>query len=295
MHLSLLIAPVAALAAPAAPQSAPPLVTQEQVLTLPPEELADIVFRQIGARMRSVTRPTFGPANSGDTLSVLSFATAGHATDVVGLCAATVVEVDFEPSPAAAAAAPAPAAGPPARALGARASQVYKVIGEIEPYAEVSEDRQAEEERRCGEAGPVIPASFGDRGRPLFFGFEGALHPVMALLVLQRAIGEARARRYRDIGCASLARADRRPAECRDPRALLGGFDLANLLDVQISPAGVRGNRHLIRASFLISADANFELYWSLALEAEISDIDAGSEAIGHLGRADIVRMEIIS
>jgi hypothetical protein len=293
VRLSLLIAPLALFVASAAAQTGPPPLTQEQALTLPPAELADIVFRQIGARMRSANRPTLsGPPNPDGIPHIMSFATAPHATDVLGLCAATVVEVDFEPAPATAA---APSQGTPVRARSFRASEVYKVIGEIEPYAEVSEADQVRENRRCAEAGPVIPPSLGDRARPAFFGFEGAVSPMMALLVLQRAIGGARAGSYRDIGCSSLTGEPRPSAECRDPRALLGGLDLVDLIGVQISPADVSGNRHLIRASFLIRADANSDVYWSLSLEAEITDIVAGPEAIGRLGRAEIVRREIVS
>lgn len=288
MRLPLLLAALAVPVSPLAAQApAPPPATQDQAMTLPPDALADLVFRQMGARMASVTRPGRNETYpSSGSLSSLVFATAPYATPTVGLCAANRAEVEFQVPVAP----PFSANGPetPARARLLRAAEVYKVVGEIEPHVEVSEERAAEEDRRCAGAGPVIPASLGDRSSAFFFDFEGAVDPVTALLTLQRAIAEAQAGRYSDIGCTGGG------AECRQPAALLGRMRLTNLLSVRISPAGVDAGRYLIGASFLIGADDHFETYWSVALEAEISDPDGGEQAIGRLGRAEIARHEII-
>lgn len=284
MRLNPLIALLAlALPSPLAAQvRMPQSVTRDQAMTLPPSELADIALRQLAARVTSVTRPNYGPnadMRMVSALQDLTFATAPHATNVVGLCTANLIDVNFEPPPAR------PGvddnrAETPVRAREARAEQVYKVVGEIEPFAEVSEARQVEEDRRCAAAGPVIPADYSDRGRASFFHYQGPISTVTALLTLQRAIEEARAGRYRDISCRS------RPAECRDPTALLGGLDLANLgfVHVALSGMGEEMDRYRIEASFLISADAPNEEYWLFAMEAQISEHDGRPDPIRRLG-----------
>lgn len=290
MRLLVLIALLAGSASPLAAQTRPPppAITRDQAMTLPPDDLAEIVLRQLGARVTSVTRPNFGPnadMRMVGALQDLTFATAAHATNVIGLCAADLIDVHFELPPAR------PGidnnrAATPVRATGLRAAEVYKVVGEIEPYAEVSEARQAEENRRCAEAGPVIEPNYSDRSRPGFFGYQGEIGYVTALLTLQRAIGEARAGRYRDIGCPP------RMAECRDPAVLLGGLDLANLGFVHVSRAGVgdeRG-RYRIAASFRISADAHERDYWQFEMEADISELGGYPDPIRRLGRSQFSR-----
>jgi hypothetical protein len=290
MRLPVLIALLAASASPLAAQtrSPPPPVTRDQAMTLPPGELAEIVLRQLGARVTSVTRPNFGPDAGMRMVSALqdrTFATAPHATDVVGLCAATLIEVEFERSPA-------PPftdnnrADTPVRASEMRVAPVYKAVGEIEPHAEVSEARQAEEHRRCAAAGPVIDANYSDRELAGFFHYEGTMAPATALLALQRAIGEARAGRYRDIGCPLGM------AECRDPAALLGGLDLANLDFVQVSYVGIGDDRdrYRIAASFRISVDAHNRDYWLFEMEAEISERGGYPDPIRRLGPSHFSR-----
>lgn len=275
-----LIAPLAAaLAVPAMAQTPTlPAVTRDQAMTLPPNELAEIVLRQLGARVTSVTRPNFAPSSDMrmvGALQDLTFATAPQASDVAGLCAANVIRVRFE----------RPGVGnnrdeTPVRALEVTAEQVYKVIGENEPFDAVSETRRAEEDRRCAEAGPVIQANYSDRGRPLFFGFEGALPPATALLALRRAIGEARAGHYREISCAAEA------PECRDPTALLGSLDLARLGRVNVTYAGLGDDfyKYRIEASFLIHADEHEERYWIFTMEAEIDQLSIRADPIRRLG-----------
>jgi hypothetical protein len=284
MRLPALTALLIASASPLAAQTrSPPPVTRDQAMTLPPDALAEIVLRQLGARVTSVTRPNFNRDTTGmemvSALQHLEFATAPHATNVVGLCAATLIQVDFERPPAR------PGiddnrADTPVRASSARAAEVYKVVDEIEPHAEVSEARQAEENRRCAGAGPVIPANYSDREQAGFFNYEGALAPATALLALRRAIGEARAGRYRDIGCPPPA------AECRDPAALLGGLDLASLGFVHVSQRGIGNDRdrYRISASFLISADAHEQDYWVFEMEADISERGGYPDPIRRLG-----------
>ena len=290
MRPPFLIALLVASTSPLAAQTrSPPPVTRDQAMTLPPDELAEIVLRQLGARVTSVTRPNFSRDTSDmemvSALQDLTFATAPHATNVVGICAANLIDVHFELPPAR------PGidnnrADTPVRATGLRAAEVYKVVGEIEPYAEVSEARQAEENRRCAEAGPVIDPNYGDREQPGFFHYQGEITHVTALLTLQRAIGEARAGRYRDIRCPPQS------AECRDPAALLGGLDLARLGFVHVSPAGVGDDRdrYRIAASFRISADAHNQDYWTFEMEAEISERGGYPDPIRRLGRSQFSR-----
>lgn len=280
--MTLLALALSAMAAPSAAQAPPPPVTRDQAMILPPGELAEIVLRQLGARVTSVTRPNFGPdadMRMVSALQDLTFATAPHATNVVGLCAATLIQVEFERPPAQ------PGidnnrADTPVRASGLRAAEVYKVVGGIEPHAEVSEARQAEENRRCAEAGPVMDANYSDRAQPGFFHYEGALEPVTALLVLERAIGEARAGRYREIDCPPGR------AQCRDPAALLGGLDLADLGYVHVSGDGMGADRdrYRITASFRISADAHEQDYWIFEMDAEISRFGGHPDPIRRLG-----------
>jgi hypothetical protein len=288
MRQSFLIALLLVSAAPLAAQtlSPPPPVTRDQAMTLPPDELAEIVLRQLGARMTSVTRPNFNRDTSDmemvSALQDLTFATAPHATNVVGLCAANVIDVHFERPPAR------PGidnnlAETPVRATGVRASEVYKVVGEIEPHTEVSEARQAEEDRRCAQAGPVIQPNYSDRKAANFFHYQGSVTPATVVLALQRAIGDARAGRYREINCSSDA------AECRDPPTLLGGLDLAKLGFVHVSGTGAQeeSDRYRIVASFLINADAHNEEYWVFEMEVEISELmvaGASSDPIRRLG-----------
>jgi hypothetical protein len=287
MRLPFLIALLAASTSPLAAQtrSPPPAVTRDQAMTLPPDELAEIVLRQLGARVTSVTRPNFGAdadMRMVSALQDLTFATAPHATNVVGLCAANLIDVHFELPPAR------PGidnnrAATPVRATGVRASEVYKVLGEIEPHTEVSEARQAEEDRRCAQAGPVIQPNYSDREAANFFHYQGSVAPATAVLALQRAIGEARVGRYREINCSSDA------AECRDPPTLLGGLDLAKLGFVHVSGTGVgeESDRYRIVASFLINADAHNEEYWVFEMEVEISELmvaGASSDPIRRLG-----------
>lgn len=283
----LLLLPIVAMGGPAHAQTAPPPLTLEQALSLPPDQLADIALRQMGARMTRVTRPTAsGNTPRPNSLTSLVFATAPHATATVGLCAANRAEVEFE-TPVA---PPFSANGPttPARARLLRAAEVYKVVGEIEPYVEVSEDRAAEESRRCAGAGSVIPARTDDFSQPYFFAFEGDVDPVMALLVLQQAIADAQAETYRTISCAPPPRGQPASPECRTPPTLLGGINLASLVDLRMAPAGLNGPRRLIRARFLIPGAAR--RYWALTIEADITREPDGSEVVARLGRTEIAR-----
>lgn len=278
MKLLLLTALLAVPAPPALAQAAPPPVTRDQAMTKPPEQLADIVLRQLGARVTSVTRPNFNPGAGmamASALQHLEFATAPHATDVIGLWAANRIEVEFEPP------APRPdvntnVADAPVRAQLVRAAEAFKVVGEIEPYAEVSEARAADEDRRCAAAGPVVPADYNDQGRA-FFVYHGGLDRVTALLVLQRAIGEAREGTYRDIGCA-----------CRNPAQTLGGLDLGRLTSLSAAPAGGGAGRYRIEASFLVSDGAHGRQTRTVTVEANLSDPGGLLDSIRSLGRTEI-------
>jgi hypothetical protein len=290
MRLARSIALLAASASPLAAQ-APPPVTRDQAMALPPGELADIVLRQLGSRVTSMTRPNFSPdadMRMVSALQDLTFATAPRATATVGLCVADRIDVAFEP-PAPRPGTDANRAETPVRARSVRAMQVYKVVGELEPYAEVSEARQVEEEARCAGAGPVIPADYNDHARTSFFAFGGGGDAVTALLVLQQAIGEARAGRYRDISCAAPA------PECRDPSALLGRLGLATLMSVTMTRVGgvEDPDRHRIGASFLISGDSNSQSYWIVGIDAWIDAFRSDPQAI-RLGRSEIGRGEMV-
>lgn len=282
MRLFLLPA-LLAVPAPLLAQTAPPPITREQAMTKPPEQLADIALRQLGERVTSVTRPNFNPGagvNMVSALQHLEFATAPHATDVVGLCAANRIAVEFEP-PATRPGVNTNVAEAPVRVRTMRAAEVYKVVGEIEPYAEVSEARAAEEDRRCAAAGPVIPADYNDHAQAFFFNYQGGVDRVTALLVLQRAITEAREGRYRDIRCGTGL------PECRDPRALLGGLDLANLTSLSSWPNIVRSGRAKISAAFLVSGNAHSREYRMLTVEADLTGPGEPDGPIRNLGRTE--------
>lgn len=252
-----------------------PTITRDRAMTLSPDELAQLVLGQIGSQVRAVTRPNFAPGSGmrmDSALQGLTFATAPRPTRTAGLCVADRIDVSFEHDGANESATAV-------RPREIRAAQVYKVIGEIAPLAEVEETRQAEEIRRCAQAGPVIEANYNDRGRAHFFHFAGSDNPFTALLVLQRVIGEARAGRYRDIRCAA--------AECVSQ---LGALDLATLSSVSIGPLGMGGDRHLRRVSgqFLIEGDSDYRRYWTLEIEAEFGMPGGQPDAIVRIGRTDI-------
>lgn len=278
----LLILALPACVAPAPAQNdarneARPAVTAEKAASLPPDQLAELAFRDLGAWMTAVSRPAEREGAVFPMLERLVFAGAPHHASV-GLCAAMRAEVDYMPSGA-------DRVTTPAQIRAVRAAAVYKVTGDVEPYAEVTEQRAAEETRRCAAAGPVIPAVQGDLGRAYYFTFEGEELPELALLVLQQAIVEAREGRYRAVTCTAAARPS---GECRDPTALLGGLSLGNLVSLQVTPAGLGGNRSVIRARFLIPGAARAQLYRSVAVEADISRPPGEAETIERLGRTEI-------
>ncbi len=284
MKVALPILALAACSAPAPAQNdarndAAPAVTAEAAASLPPEQLAGLVFHDLGARMTAVSRPPGRDGGVFPMLERLVFAGAPHPASV-GLCVAIRAEVDYMPSGA-------DRVTTPAHVRAIRAAEVYKVTGEVEPYAEVTEQRAAEETRRCAAAGPVIPALQGDISRAYYFTFEGEALPELSLLVLQQAIAGAQEGRYRTVGCAASARSS---PECSNPVALLGGLNLANLVSLQIAQPGLNGNRHLIRARFLIPGAARAQLYWSVAVEADISRPPDEAETIDRLARTEIAR-----
>ena len=279
MRVPLLTLALAACSPPAPAQDqgrneVSPAFTREAAASLPLGQLADRAFRDLGARMTAVSRPS---SPDSPLLERLVFAGAPHPASV-GLCGALRVELDYAPS-----GSDQPTS--PARLNFVRAAEVYKVTGSVEPYVEVSEARAAEEARRCAAAGPVIPASEGDASRAYYFTFEGDDLPELSLLVLQEAISDARSGRYRAIGCAGSVRSS---PECRNPAALLGGLDPANLVSLQIAPVGLNRNRALVRARFLIPGDPQVRRHWSVAIEADISRPPDEAESIERLGRTEI-------
>lgn len=264
---------------------APRAITAEQAASLPPDRLADLVFRDLGVRMTAVSRRTQPPGIVSSSLLHLVFAGTPHG-GTVGVCAAMRADVEFFlPAPP-----PGTVSGPatPTTTLQVgriRAADVYKVVGEIEPYAEVSEQRAAEESQRCAAAGPVIPAVEGDISRSYYFTFEGDTSPDVALLVLQRAIADAREGRYRTIACAASGQAS---PECHNPVTLLGGLNMANLVSLRMVPPGLAGNRYVVRANFLIPGAPRAQLYRSVAVEADMSGPPNAAETIERLGRTEI-------
>ena len=284
MRLPLLLILLAVPVTPALAQSEPPAgITQEQATNLPPDQLADILLRQIGTGVTSVTRPHFGPGTERRVAGPptrLSFATAPHATMVVGLCAATLIEVSLEAPPFRLGDNPN-RSGVRSQARLLRAAEIYKVVGELEPYAEVSEQRAAEEDRRCAEAGPVIAAYQNDTRRTPFFTYHGGIGPETALLVVQRAITGTRSGRYRNVGCAVHVAAQ----FCRNPRAMLASLELSGVLSLYASPIGLPSNRYLISASFLIPGRPGERDYWTVIVEAELFGGDDTRDPVRSLGR----------
>jgi len=293
MRVALLTLALAACSAPAATQNeagdeAPAAVTAEKAASLPPDRLADLVFRELGVRMTAVSRRLNPPGVITTPLYQLTFAGAPHGTGSVGLCAAMRARVEFGgpvPQPGSVGGPASPAT--PMQVIRIRAADVYKVTGPIEPYVQQSQDRGAEEDRRCTAAGPVIPSVEDDLSRPYYFTFEGEAIPELSLLVLQRAIAEAQAGRYRTVSCAASARS---APECRNPAALLGGLNMGNLVSLQIALPGLSGNRNVVRARFLIPGAPRAQLYWSVAMEVDIARPPDAEERIERLGRTEIAR-----
>jgi hypothetical protein len=294
MRLIFLTALLFASASPLAAQtrSPPPAVTRDQAMTLSPDELAEIVLRQLGAQMTSVERPNFGASSDMRMVSALqhlTLATAPRATDRAGLCVANLIQLDFDRPPERLG-IDNNRADTPVSVREMRAMPVYKVIGAIAPAGEMSEARREEENRRCAAAGPVIYPNYSDREGARFFDYDGGIALATALLALRRAIDEARAGRYRDIAISCESEA----AACRDPAALLGSLDLSALGNVQVAPAGVSGERDLYRiyASFLINVDAHNQEYWVFSMEAEISELmgPGNSDPIRRLGPSQFTR-----
>lgn len=255
-------------------------ITRERMTSLPIDRVSDLALRELASRMTAVSRPS--ELNS--AVVRLLFAGPPHWSEV-GLCGAMRVELEF------AGPTPPPFSGfdpaAPTHASSVRAAEVYRIVGPVEPDAEVSEVRAEEENRRCAPAGPVIPAVVGDLSRAYYFTFEGEEFPAMSLLVLQQAIADAQAGRYRTVGCAASARSS---PECRNPVALLGGLNTDNLVSLQIALPGLSGNRNVIRARFLIPGAPREQLYWSVAIEADIARRPNESEVIERLGRTEIAR-----
>lgn len=259
---------------------AAPAITREGVASLPIDRLASLAFRELGTRMTAVT----WPSNLNSGLVGLVFAGAPHSAEV-GLCAAMRAEMEFV------GAAPPSFSGydptAPMQVRSVHATQVYKVVGPVEPYAEVSEQRAAEEDQRCAPAGPVIPASEDDISRAYYFPFEGEDSPNVTLMALQQALTDAREGRYRNVSCAASARS---ASECRNPAALLGGLDAGNLASLQITLPGLSGNRNVIRARFLIPGAPRARLYWSVVMEVDIARPPNAAERIERFGRTEIGR-----
>lgn len=257
-----------ALAMPAAAQEPAPYLTREQALTLPRNEIAEIVFRQLATRMQGMSRPNFtgvfpGPAPAG--LDSLVFATRPRATHVAGLCEATRIEVEFHDGDGEGA----------RRATDLSTRSVYKVIGDLELGGERSEEEQRRLEAACARAGPVIADGTGDFGTLTFFAFRGDHHPSAALTALQRAIGGARAGIYRDVACE--------PTNCAEILGQLGALDLSRLVEVNVERLEQGDARYRIEARFLIEGGANYEISWRVSLE--VSGLDAARMM---LGRASI-------
>lgn len=279
MRLLVLFAPVAAAsAAPAVAQTPPPPpITRDQALNLPAAELADIVFRQLGARMHSVSRPTFsGMLGNDGPVRGLTFATAPESAGRSGLCRATRIYVALDGA----------RSGTASRAANLEAATVYKVIGEVDPGRESTDADEARLAEQCRRAGAVIPTETADLGQHVFFTLEGADSPVGALVALRRASLGARDGTYRNVRCTVEAPVG--SPDCRDPAAALGALDLANLISIEVSRRGGSETRSSIEATFLISARSNEQSHWSVTLDADMSWTSNG--LVLHLGRADLVR-----
>ncbi|MEA3013697.1 MAG: hypothetical protein QOD42_2242 [Sphingomonadales bacterium] len=288
MRAFLIAAPFALAAAmPATAQPAPP-INRQQALDLSPAEIADIVFRQLGARMTEMERPTFSGLVGPGPLGSLRFATAPRLASNFGLCVATIVAIGFEPLGGAAGGQQSR----PVRASSIDVATVYKVVDEVDPGVERAEADNARLEQSCGRAGRVLPTESGDLGQHRFFHFSGASHPWMALRALRRAIRGASGGTYRNIACdpEELVQPLR---ECRDPAGALSRLDLADLLELEISPTGAGQDRYRIEATFLISAEGNSQFQWVVVLDAGIRVANDARTMDIDLGRALVSRAEM--
>jgi hypothetical protein len=273
---ALLVAPVA-LAAPAIAQPpASPLegITPAQARSLPPGELAERAFRQVAGQMRTMTRPYVNPADPDRALYELVFATAPVQAGDAGQCLATVVHVGQLRAP-----------DDSLMNDGTIATEVvYKVVGDVEPEAGWSDAYATHLAQLCRDAGPVILADETSPAQPTFFHLSGARLPTLPLIALQRAIREARAGSYTNVGCERVA-AEEAAEACRDPRTLLAGLDLANLTNVEISRPGQRETQYRVEGTF---RTAGSDL-WRLSLDLDFSVVEMRREF--RLGHSEISRI----
>jgi len=280
MRSAILVAPLSAvLAFPAMAQEPVPSplegITTAQARSLPQAELAERAFRQVAGQMQTMTRPYLARADENDPPLELVFATAPVQAGDFGQCMATVVHIGQ-------------LRAPDEQGMmneGTIATEiVYKVVGDVDVEAPWTDDQAARLTQLCRDAGPVILADANAEAGSTFFHFSGGRLPKIALIALQRAIRGARTGSYGDVACDRLA-AEEAGDACRDPRALLARFDLANLIRVDVSRPGQRETQYRVEADLRTSPRD----MWRLTLDMDLSVVDMRRDL--RVGRSEISRI----
>lgn len=260
----------------------PPPITAAQANALPPQQLAEIVLRQLAGRVRSVTRPNYDSVLfPGTPLGSLIFATEPISSAFGGLCEASEIAITFfEGLPS-----PPPGRNAPVRAQSISTETSYKIVGEIElPYA-LSQEARARQNLRCAAQAPVIAPEENRLGHRQFFHFRGDLWPAQGAAVLQRLLRSVADGRHTDHRCA-------RNFRCPDPTAMIRPLSLDDLLSVEIERDARIPTLYTVTGRFLESGDEGTITTVEVAVEAEFDHPDP--RLVRRLGQATVHRSTLI-
>lgn len=271
------------IAAPAAASIRPPdpaTLTREAALTADVGTLAHDALAVIAARFVEVERPTFSGFQGPDApLGGLRFATAAESAGWPGLCKATVVWVDLvDPhSPA-------------------QTSTVYSVVDDLAPLPDMWNDAYgAALQRKCAQAGRVIPTESGDLGQAVFFSLEEGDRDFIwgASRALQLAISSAATgtgvlcvedpddlaeidgsgppdRWLEELGPddPEVVENHQNRTACDQPAATVAGLSLDRIISIDIAPCpGAGQDQHCVEAEFLRYAVQNRRVGWLVTLQ----------------------------
>lgn len=267
-----------AIADPVSPD--PTTLDHDVALTAEVGTLARDALAAIASRFVEVERPTFsGLRGHGAPLGGLRFATAAESAGWPGLCKATVVWIDLT-SPHAP----------------IHTSTVYKVVGDLAPLSDMWNEAYGELlQRKCAQAGRVIPTESADLGQAVFFSHEerDQGHIWGASRALQIAISRGAA----GTGVSCVDSRDR-PAEidgavapdawlegldpddpevvehhqnlagCAQPAATVAGLSLDRIVSIAIEACpGAGSELHCVEAEFLRYAVHNRRVSWVVTLQ----------------------------
>jgi hypothetical protein len=261
----------------------PPPITAEQANALPPQQLAEIVLRQLAGRIRSVTRPNYESLlMPGIPLRTLVFATTPRSSAFQGLCEASVIAVSFtERLPF-----PPPGRNAPVRAQDITTGILFKVVGEIHLVGGLTVEARERQDLHCAAQVPVIAPEENRLGYRQFFSFHGDLWAGHGAAILQGLLRGVADGTHTDHVCVPRAR-------CQDAGAMLRALSLDDLLSIRVERAPQSPTLHTVSASFLESGTEGTITFVEVTVEAEV---DAGTppRLIRRLGHATVGRTTMI-